>query len=36
MTKLGLVKVPVTIDRLLVDGFVPSQGQSASPAPSPG
>jgi len=33
--KLGLVKVPVTIDRLLVDGFVPSQGQSASPAPSP-
>jgi hypothetical protein len=27
--------VPVTIDRLLVDGFVPSQGQSASPAPGP-
>jgi len=35
LTKLGLVKVPVTIDRLLVDGFVPSQGQSASPAASP-
>jgi len=33
LTKLGLVKLPVTIDQLVVDGFVPSQGQSASPSP---
>jgi len=36
MTKLGLVKAPVTVDGLLVEGFLPSQGQSASPAASPG
>jgi len=34
LKKLGLVKLPVTIDQLIVDGFVPSQGQSASPSPS--
>jgi NitT/TauT family transport system substrate-binding protein len=36
LTKLGLVKVPVTVDGLVVDGFVPSQGQGATAAPSPG
>jgi NitT/TauT family transport system substrate-binding protein len=34
MTKLGLVKHPVTIGNLIVDGFIPSQGPIPSPGPS--